>query len=124
MQRKLAFPKVSFASVPLYPPGATAANIEGIVRVKVATDGHKVISVVAKKGHPVLARAAEANALTWQFDVQESTTFTVTYLYKLVDDIDAVQNNPRVILRLPTDVEVDALRSPGTRDMPHILKPE
>ena len=116
---KLALPHVSFAGVPLYPPLARISNVEGVVHVEVTTDGHKVtIATAEKDSHSLLARAAEANALTWQFAVHEPTTFIVTYRYKLVDDIDPVQNNPRVILRLPTDVEVDTLRWPGIYDPP------
>jgi len=123
-QSKIAFPMVSFAAVPLYPPLARVSNVAGIVHVKIRTDGHKVTEAKAEKNsNSLLASAAEANALTWQFTIHEPMRFTVTYRYKLVNDIEPVQNNPRVILRLPTEVEVDALRSAGTIDMPPVLKP-
>jgi hypothetical protein len=117
-QQELALPMVSFAEVPLYPPMARVANVSGVVHVLVTTDGHRVVEAHVQDGPKVLSDAAEKNAKSWQFATHEPTTFTVTYVYKLVDDLKPRQNNPRVILQLPTDVEVDALRWPGTHDMP------
>jgi hypothetical protein len=116
-QQELALPMVSFAEVPLYPPLARAAKISGVLHVVVTTDGHRVVTAHAQEGHKFLRDAAEKNAMSWQFSTHEPTTFTVTYVYKLVDDLEPQPDNPRVIIRFPTDVEVDA--SPGgTRDMP------
>ena len=117
-QQALALPMVSHAEVPLYPPLARVANVSGVVRVIVTTDGHIVVAAHANEGPKPLREAAEKNAMSWQFTTHEPTTFTVTYVYKLVDDLNPQKNNPRVILQLPTDVEVDALRWPGTHDMP------
>ncbi len=122
-QPKQALPMVAYAAVPLYPPRARVANVEGVVRVQVTTDGHRVITTVANpSSHPELAQAAQANVRTWQFTVHEPTTFTVTYRYKFVDDLKPEQNNPRVVLSLPTEVEVDILRWPGTVDMPSKIR--
>lgn len=115
-QQRPTLPMVSFAEVPLYPPLARTANIAGIVHVVVTTDGHRVVATQVKDGEKVLSAAAEKNAKSWQFATHEPTTFTVTYVYKLVDNLNPQRNNPRVILQLPTDVEVDAERWPGTRD--------
>lgn len=116
---KLALPALKAAQMPLYPNGAPQANIEGIVRVKITTDGHRVTSASAEKGsHPLLTKAAEENVRTWEFSIHEPTTFTVTYRYNLVTDLKPIDNNPRVILRLPTEVEVDALRWPSHVYMP------
>jgi hypothetical protein len=117
-QQELALPMVSSAEVPLYPPLARAANISGVLHVVITTDGHRVVTAHAQEGHKFLRDAAEKNAMSWQFTTHEPTTLTVTYVYKLVDDLNPHLNNPRVILQLPTEVEVDAQRWPGTRDMP------
>jgi TonB family protein len=119
---RVALPMLASAQVPLYPSVARIANVEGIVRLKVTTDGHRVISVQVADGHKLLSAPAEENIRTWQFSPHEPTTFTVTYTYKLVADLEAVQNNPRVLLKLPTEVEVDALRWPGTVDTPAEVK--
>jgi len=95
------------------------ANIEGVVPVKITTDGRRVITATADvRSIALLARAAEANVRTWRFDIHEPVSFTVTYRYRLVPDLKPLENNPRVTLRLPTEVEVDELRFQGTVDMP------
>jgi hypothetical protein len=116
-QQELALPMISFAEVPLYPPTARAANISGVVHVVVTTDGHRIVATHVQDGPKALSDAAEKNVKTWQFATHEPTTFTVTYIYKLVGNLKPHRNNPKVILQLPTEVEVDALRWPGTKDM-------
>jgi hypothetical protein len=120
---EVALPMVAAAQVPLYPPVARVSNVEGVVHVKVTTDGHHVVNAEALDGHKLLAEAAEKNVRTWEFAAHEATTFTATYSYRLVTDLKAVQNNPRVVLELPTDIEVDALRWPGTVDLPPDARP-
>ena len=82
-ESKVALPMVAGASVPLYPPLARVAHVQGVVHVKITTDGHRVIATKVEDGHKLLAAAAEENARTWQFATHEPTTFTVTYSYKL-----------------------------------------
>ena len=48
--QELALPVVSFAEVPLYPPLARAANVSGVVKVVVATDGHRVVKTCGQDG--------------------------------------------------------------------------
>ena len=105
-QSKVALPMVAAASAPLYPPLARAANVEGVVHVRVITDGRRVTSANAEDGPKVLSEAAESNARTWQFAIHEPTTFTVTYRYRLSTDSGNDPDNPTVILRFPTEVEV------------------
>ncbi len=119
-QQGLALPMISFAEVPLYPPMARVANVSGVVHVVVTTDGKRVVEAHAQDGPKVLGDAAEKNVKSWQFADHGPTTFTVTYVYKLVSNLKPQKNNPRIILQLPTEVEIDALRWPGTKDMaPH-----
>lgn len=115
-QQELALPMVSFAEVPLYPPIARVANISGVVHIAVTTDGHRVVETHVQDGPKLLSDAAEKNVKSWQFTSHGPTTFTVTYVYKLVDDLKPRKNNPRIILQLPTEVEIDDQRWPGTRD--------
>lgn len=112
----IALPMVASAGVPFYPPLARQARVQGIVRVKVTTDGHAVTATRAESGHRLLAQAAEENARTWRFAVHEPTTFTVTYRYKLVPGLKANPNNPVVLLRLPSEVEVSTLPMPPLLD--------
>lgn len=106
---KTALPMVAGAAVPLYPPLARAANVQGVVHVTVTTDGHRVIATHVEDGHKLLATAADANARTWEFATHDPTTFTVSYHYKLDAKLKGNPNNPTVILRLPTEVEISTV---------------
>jgi hypothetical protein len=119
--KNLILPTVSYAEVPLYPALARAANISGIVHVIVTTDGHVVLTAHAEGGHKLLRDAAEKNVMSWKFTTHEPTKFTVTFDYSLVHNMSTRSNNPRVVLLLPTNIEVEALRMPGTHDMPPIV---
>ena len=99
-----ALPMVAAAPVPLYPPLARATNTQGLVHVKVQTDGHKVVQAQAEEKNKLLIFAAEDNAKNWQFSTHTPLSFTITYHYRLADECDA--NNPTVTLHLPTEVEV------------------
>src|SRR4051794_32909291 len=77
---------VAGAAVPLYPPLARAAQVQGVVHVKITTDGTKTTAVHAEDGLQLLAVAAEENARTWQFAKHEPTSFTVTYRYRVSPD--------------------------------------
>jgi hypothetical protein len=103
-ESKVALPMVAGAAVPLYPPLARTARVEGVVHVKVTTDGHRVIDAHVEDGHKILATAAVDNARTWQFATHRPTTFTVTYYYKL--DAKLEEPNQTVVLRFPTEVEI------------------
>jgi hypothetical protein len=103
---KISLPMIAGAAVPLYPPLARAAHIEGIVHVRITTDGHRVIDAHVEDGNKLLAAAAEENVRTWQFATHQQTTFIVTYRYKLDAGLKGSPNNPTVTLRLPTEVEV------------------
>lgn len=108
-------PSVINASVPFYPRVPQQAHIEGVVRLRISTDGHRVASVEVESGQPMLAQAAQENVKTWQFEPHTATTFEATFHYKLLPSkCDAECNNcdsvekPSVLLHLPNDVEVNA----------------
>lgn len=107
-------PDVTSASVPLYPKITQLAHIEGAVRLRISTDGNRVASVEIQSGQPMLAKAAEENVKTWQFEQHSPTAFEVTFRYRLSPSrCDAECNcdsseRPSVLLQLPTEVEVNA----------------
>ena len=115
-QSKVALPRVAAASVPLYPPLARATHVEGTVHVKINTDGRRVVATHVEDGHGLLAEAAEKNVQTWEFQIHEPTSFIVTYRYKLVPGLKGDPENPEVILRLPTEVEVRIMPKPPILD--------
>ncbi len=53
---------------PSYPTLASQARIQGLVRLRLVIDGQgRVTRASVLAGHPVLARAAEANIMKWRF---------------------------------------------------------
>jgi len=118
---KAALPIVTAAAVPLYPRVAHLTNTQGIVRVSVATDGHAITttSVENKDADPTLARAAQENLRTWQFATHQPTSFIVTFQYRTLDSLTG-QYNPTVILRFPTNVQVDTFPWPSSSNAPII----
>jgi TonB family protein len=107
-------PSVISASVPFYPRIPQQAHIDGVVRLRISTDGNRVASVEVESGPPMLAQAAKENVKTWQFEPHSPTTFEATFRYRLLPSkCDAECNcdsteKPSVLLQLPTEVEVNA----------------
>jgi hypothetical protein len=111
---KDALPAVTNINVPSYSLPARTVHIEGVVHVKIRTDGRVIIEAKAEDGNILLAKSAESNALTWKFVPHEPASFTITYKYKFVTKI----SERRVIFRLPHEVEIYDTRLPAPK---HIL---
>jgi hypothetical protein len=109
---KQLLPSIEHTAVPYYPPLARVAKVEGIVHIKVTTDGHKVVSTDIEDGPKWLADAAEKNVQSWEFAKHEPMTFTVTYRYKLVEELKDNPSDTMLILRLPAEVEVVTIQHP------------
>ncbi len=107
-QSKKPLPMVIAAGVPFYPPLARVARIEGVIRLRLSTDGKRVSAVSAKSGHPLLVEAAKENVRTWQFKDHSPTTFEVTFRYKMLPESQCEIDNGIVLLRLPIEVEISA----------------
>lgn len=75
-QQTKSLPDLRIASVPFHPRNAQAAHIEGVVRLRISTDGTRAVSVQVQDGPPMLARAARDNVKTWQFEPHAPTTST------------------------------------------------
>jgi len=99
-----SLPMVSAAPVPFYPPVARHTNTQGVVHVKIRTDGHKVVEAHVEEKPGLLSAAAEENAKRWEFSLHTPVSFTIIYRYRLADECDP--NNPTVTIHLPTEVEV------------------
>jgi hypothetical protein len=102
-----ALPKVVTIAVPTYPTFVRLARIEGAVHLKITTDGQQIADVKVQDGPQVLAALSEKNVRTWQLSPHDPTTFTVTYVYKLVK---SNTSDTSVTLNLPLDVEISAIR--------------
>jgi hypothetical protein len=108
-------PHVVKAEAPLYPPILQMAHFEGVVHLRVTTDGKRASTITTIDGQALLARAATENVRTWEFDGRAPMTFDTTFEYKLLEsecDDDCTWcgsvERPTVRLRLPTEVRVEA----------------
>jgi len=104
-----ALPCVLTIGVPTYPVVARTAHLEGVVHIKITTDGRRVTLAEVQDGPKLLAIPAQDNIRTWQFSPHDPTTFIVTYRYKLVGVVKGDTSTPAVMLRLPAEVEVSAM---------------
>jgi len=101
-------PLVTNGKMPLYPMMARAARIQGVVKIKVVTDGEKVISADVESGPPMLARFTKANVLTWEFSKHKPTTFVTTFEYEIEGPNQCTYSNGSSTLNLPLEVHIYA----------------
>lgn len=101
-------PVVASASVPFYPRTPLLAHIQGIVKIRVTTDGKKISSLEVESGPPMLAKAAEENIRSWQFEEHKPMKFLVTFEYAIEEPVGCTTNNETVVLHMPLDVHVSA----------------
>jgi outer membrane biosynthesis protein TonB len=99
-------PVLRSAPMPLYPPLARQARIEGAAEMKVWTDGASVTKVEGSGAHKMLIEAATENIKTWRFFVHEPMTFTVVFDYKIEPVEVEGPVNPTITLQLPSRVEI------------------
>jgi TonB family protein len=107
-------PKVMSASVPFYPQLARQTRIQGVVTLRVSTDGKKIAAVEGESGPRLLVQAAKDNLKTWEFEPHAPTNFQVTFRYTLfVPECDSEckcdsGQKESVLLQLPSNVELSA----------------
>lgn len=71
-------PVVVSAALPVAPPIARAPRVPAEVRLRVSTDGRRVVTVTVIK-QSAIEQAAVENVKTWQFAPHSPTSFEVTY---------------------------------------------
>ena len=115
-QKPEPVPKVWSASAPFYPPLAAQASIQGVVTLRVTTDGKRVVRFDAESGPPFLVVKTKENVKTWAFQPHTPATFEISFDYKLsAPSSPCVSNSPEerakeyVVLHLPTQVELHAV---------------
>jgi hypothetical protein len=101
-------PLVVGGKIPLYPIMARAAQIQGVVKIKVVTDGKKVTSADVESGVPMLAQFAKENVLTWEFSKHKPTTFVTTFKYVIEGPNQCAYSNGSSTLNLPLEVRINA----------------
>ena len=99
-------PLVIMGKMPIYPIMARLARVEGIVRIKVKTDGKKVASIDAESGPPMLVKFSEENIRTWEFADHEPTAFVTTFKYMIEGPDLCEYSNGTSVLNLPQEVRV------------------
>jgi hypothetical protein len=102
-------PTVIAAEVPLYPPLARAASVQGVVVLDVITSGDQTDSIKTLSGPKLLAVAATSNLQTWRFIGKPPQKFQVIFRYRISNQC---QGNPAVKLNLPSEVSVCSRPSP------------
>jgi len=58
-------------------------HLQGTVKLKVTTDGHRITHIEVLPSHPILSEEAIKNVRTWTFADHNATSFVVTYHYTL-----------------------------------------
>ena len=99
-------PLVIAGKMPLYPLMARLARVQGVVKIKVTTDGEKVSSLDAESGPPMLVKFAKENILTWEFAKHKPTTFITTFEYLIEAPDQCMYSNGASVLNLPLEVRI------------------
>ena len=116
-------PLVVAGEMPLYPITARAARVQGVVKIKVTTNGEKVTSVDVESGPPMLVKFAKENILTWKFTQHKPTSFVTMFEYVIEEPAQCDYSNDALTLRLPLEVRISAKGvmacDPGIEIKPH-----
>jgi hypothetical protein len=102
-------PTVTAAAVPLYPPLARAASVQGVVVLEVITAGDKADSIKTLSGPKLLAVAAASNLQSWRFVGNPPQKFQVVFRYTISNKC---KGGPTVNLNLPSEVSVCSRPAP------------
>lgn len=116
-------PLVVAGKLPLYPIMARAARVQGVVKIKVTTDGKKVTSVDVESGPPMLVKFAKEDILSWEFTEHKPTAFVTTFEYVIEEPAECGYSNGAAVLKLPLEVHISVkgLKTcdPATEIKPH-----
>jgi hypothetical protein len=94
-------PLIRNGKMPIYPIMARAARVQGVVKIRVVTNGEKVTSLVLESGPVMLAKFTEENIRTWEFDKHKPTTFVATFEYEIKSPDHCEYRNGSLTLDLP-----------------------
>jgi hypothetical protein len=103
-------PLLLSGKMPLYPMTARAARVQGIVKVRVVTDGKRATSLVLESGPVMLASFTEETIRTWEFFEHKPTTFVATFEYEFESPDRCGYENGSLTLNLPLRAHI---RAPG-----------
>jgi hypothetical protein len=101
-------PLVVTGNMPLYPLTALHARVQGVVKIKVTTDGKKITSLDAESGPPMLVKFTKENILTWRFAEHKPTTFVTRFECVIEEPSQCDFSNDALVLKLPLEVRISA----------------
>ena len=101
-------PLVIAGEMPLDPIMARLARVEGVVKIRVTTDGEKVAFLEAESGPPMLVKFAKENIRTWGFVKHTPTMFVTTFKYSIEEPEQCDYSNGASVLNLPLDIRISA----------------
>jgi len=96
------------AEIPIYPPAALAARIEGTVIAAIKVSKGVVVEADIVSGRSILASSVKRNVLTWRFSTDVNGTQRVMYVFELSKTVVLRPENPQIQLRLPNSVKLIA----------------
>jgi hypothetical protein len=99
-------PLLVAGAMPIYPRTAITAQIQGVVKILVATDGKRPTTLVEESGPPMLVRSAEENIRTWKFEAHKPMKFVTTFEYIIEEPSECTLSNGSTLLRLPLEVRI------------------
>jgi len=100
---------VTAGEIPIYPPTAIAARLEGtVVLVVRVSKGVVQQAEPMPGGNALLNSAARRNALSWKFSPDVSGSVNVRFVYELEKNEVVLPENPEVQMRLPEFVRITA----------------
>ena len=122
-------PQLVSAGLPIYPPIARAARIQGDVQLEfVLNQAGEPLSVTVKSGHPMLRGAAEENVKTWKFRLPKDLfrtewSYETTFQFKFsdadaYDDLDA-SGNPKLTVVLDSFHHIEVITKPPSNKYAH-----
>jgi len=101
-------PLVIAGKMPLYPLTALHVGVQGVVKIKVTTNGKKVTALDAESGPAMLVKFAKEDILTWEFTEHKPTTFVTTFEYAIEEPAQCYFSNSVAVLKLPLEVHISA----------------
>ena len=120
--------RVTHADMPLYPPLARQARLQGSVFIHISIKDGSVMRAEVTSSKPealkMLPIAASDNVKTWHFAADVSGETEAEFTYELIREESYVPENPRVEMELPTCVRIVAKSPKPIRDTVVIKKPD
>jgi len=99
-------PVIVAGAMPSYPLIAVHAHIEGVVKIKVTTNGEAISNLESISGPAMLVAAARETIQTWKFVKHHPTQFVASFTYRISGTAHCEFTNPTIVTHLPLEVEI------------------